>query len=539
MIRKILNRYLLLTESIDLQNKSVFCESMKSSILNIAVLMMFALCGVASADQSGDFSYWANATDVTIYAYTGSGSSITVPDTINGLPVRTIADSTFYNNSSFTNIIISSNVTTLGNNVFYQCYGLRSIIIPSSVTSIGYYEFQNCSNLTNISIPTSVTNVGSSLFYGCSSLKKITNSLVYVNVTSGVWITGRDGNLGATVIIPAAIEGLPVTRIADSAFSGFSQMTSISFPATLTAIDGNAFQGCASLISVSIPNAVTSIGDFAFYGCVSLKYVGLPSSLTTLGACTFVGCSSLLTASIPNGGTSIENGTFQNCGSLKSVSIPNSVTSIGAYAFNNCNSLTSVSIPNSVSWIGSSAFNSCGNLSSISIPDSVVSFGSGVFIGAPLANIKASSDMKAFLVQNASALGITNLINQGANNNPTLTLSDLSNTGVLYSIATNPAFVAALAGQITQSSNNYGISAQGIAGPQGPAGATGPQGLIGLTGPVGPQGPTGVFDPTVLTNTAFLNGLASNSTFLLALSNQVATLTNNLGIATKGDIASH
>jgi len=88
----------------------------------------------------------------------------------------------------------------------------------------------------------------------------------------------------------------------------------------------------------------------------------------------------------------------------------------------------------------------------------------------------------------------------------------------------------------------YGPATAGPAGKDGTNGATGPQGLKGDTGAIGPigltgqqgiQGPVGVFDPTVLTNTAFLQSLATNSTFLNALSTQIKTGLNNYGLAVK------
>jgi hypothetical protein len=128
-------------------------------------------------------------------------------------------------------------------------------------------------------------------------------------------------------------------------------------------------------------------------------------------------------------------------------------------------------------------------------------------------------------------------------------VQSLPTNSVFFSaLAANTNFVAALASSITASSNNYGISqvgpqgATGPAGPQGPAGlngaigATGPQGPQGQTGATGPQGPvgaTGVFDPTVLTNTAFLTGLASNPVFLNALSAQIQNGSNNYGIVVR------
>jgi hypothetical protein len=64
--------------------------------------------------------------------------------------------------------------------------------------------------------------------------------------------TGPDGN----PIIPATINGLPVTRIGDFAFSGRTKLTSITIPTGVTYIGDAAFSYCASLTSVTIGNSV-------------------------------------------------------------------------------------------------------------------------------------------------------------------------------------------------------------------------------------------------------------------------------------------
>ena len=76
-----------------------------------------------------------------------------------------------------------------------------------------------------------------------------------------------------TVVIPESIAGKPVTRIADSAFSGCSGLTSMTIPASVTSIREGAFSGCSGLTSVTIPSSVTSIGSDAFYGCSGLTSV--------------------------------------------------------------------------------------------------------------------------------------------------------------------------------------------------------------------------------------------------------------------------
>lgn len=269
-------------------------------------------------------------------------------------------------------------------------------------------------------------------------------------------------------------------------------------------------------------------------------------------------------------------------GTNSEVTIPSTlggtpVTSIGSYAFENQPTISSLIIPSGVSVIGNSAFAGDSNLLSVSIPDSVMTFGTNLFENSPNVIVNGSQNMIAYLSQNAATLGISSnaltsiqdggvaslsydlietwlladtnflsgLENEFSSNGFALGLA--SNTALVTSIASNSVFLNALVNSITNTASSYGILRQG---PQGPAGA------VGATGP---QGPVGVFDPSVLTNTVFLSGLASNqafgtafatnlffqtdllssSTFLLALSNQIALYSNNLGIATKADLSSN
>ncbi len=106
---------------------------------------------VLKADQYGDFTYSTDGTNATITGYTGPDGVVTIPDTIDGLPVRCI-----------------------GEFAFDTCPGLTGVVIPDSVTAISNSAFMGCCELTNINIPRNITYIGLSVFLFCSGLQTIT-----------------------------------------------------------------------------------------------------------------------------------------------------------------------------------------------------------------------------------------------------------------------------------------------------------------------------------------------------------------------------
>lgn len=114
------------------------------------------------------------------------------------------------------------------------------------------------------------------------------------------WWLWDDGNLDKTIVQSAEIKD-GVTQIKDGAFSG-----------------------CTNLTSVSLPEGIVSIGNTAFYECSNLTSVTLPESLKKIGSSAFADCSSLTSVLIPTNieQYEIEVNAFNNCPSLKTLFIP-------------------------------------------------------------------------------------------------------------------------------------------------------------------------------------------------------------------------
>ena len=239
------------------------------------------------------------------------------------------------------------------------------------------------------------------------------SNFTYTSDGSSITITKYTGSDGI-VIIPAEIEGLPVTTVGSRTFQGCSALTTVIIPDSVTTIGSYAFQSCSGLTTVIIPDSVTTIGSYAFQSCSGLATVIIPDSVTSIGTSAFQDCSTLtaievdpdnsvyasvdgilydkdLTSLIqcPSGKTgsvtimdsiiSFGDRAFYGCTGLTSVTIPDGVTTIGDYPFYGCSGLTSLTIPDSVPSIGASAFFRCTNLTSLTIGNSVISIGNFAF----------------------------------------------------------------------------------------------------------------------------------------------------------------
>lgn len=231
-----------------------------------------------------------------------------------------------------------------------------------------------------------VTAIGESAFF-----QRNITSITFPNSITSV---GRAAfyccSLLDSVVLPEK-----VTVIGDMLFANCTSLRRVVIPEGLTLIDNSAFNSCHSLDSLIIPNSVTRIEDWAFAGCKGLTYVEMSRGLTYVGRGAFGDCSALKTVIIPDlsSWSMINFGDYNsnpltttktlkiNNEEIRDLVIPDDVTYIGDYAFRGCTSITSVTMGEHVTKIGTSAFYGCKNCASITIGENVTSIGSWAFYG--------------------------------------------------------------------------------------------------------------------------------------------------------------
>ncbi len=338
-------------------------------------------------------------------------SEIYIPAYYEGVPVTEIGTTCvwdddydkapFLGNSNITAIHIAEGIRNIGTYAFYGCQNLTNIIIPEGVIDISSLVFQYCTSLISITFPASVQYIGPTnmaIFYGCPNLKEIVVNENNKNYSSeGIILYNKDKTTiidyslaKGCVVIPEGI-----TSIGPAAFYGATDLTSITFPSTLTDLNDGSwhsdiFSGCTGLTSVTIPTGMTTIANYMFAHCTNLTSITISETVTDIVWGAFYDCNNLTNIIIDerNPNYLSEDGIIYNKEKTEllfypsargEVIIPSNVTTIADSACYGANKLINLIISEGVTSIESDSFANCNQLSSVIIPSSVTHIGHGAF----------------------------------------------------------------------------------------------------------------------------------------------------------------
>lgn len=92
---------------------------------------IFNLSGVDIVSNDGEVVFKGEWTIDSLTDYGKTLKEIVIPDTLAGLPVTTIANDAFANNSMITKLTLGKNIATVGENVFKGCEALEGVYVTS------------------------------------------------------------------------------------------------------------------------------------------------------------------------------------------------------------------------------------------------------------------------------------------------------------------------------------------------------------------------------------------------------------------------
>ena len=382
--------------------------------------------------------------DRNYHSYSGS---VNVPSTVihdgTTYTVTAVGRGAFYQCPELTEVTLPNTITMIDYAAFYQCTALTSLTIPNSVVTLGDYAlfqtgltqvtigdhvteigkacFARSTSLTSVELPNSVTTLGDMCFQQCTALQSASlgtgvtiipnQCFTYCEALASIDMPNvKEINpfafLGTGFTSISLPEGLETVHY--YAFASCSNLTTISFPASVSQIDEVVLEDCNALakISVDINNpyyrsaegelwdkdqtillryppqknseyAITStncvtIAQCAYQGAQHLKSISIGPYVEIIGASAFEGCTALTEFIVHESNPDFmaddgvliakENGIPKTvirypCGKPgKHYSLPNTCDSIASLAFEQTYKLESVYIPSSVKAMGERAF---------------------------------------------------------------------------------------------------------------------------------------------------------------------------------------
>lgn len=383
---------------------------------------------------------------------------IYIPDYVNGLPVKSIADNGFYKkydgvltnldlrtgakcNRITTAVRFPKHLESIGGGAFANFYNITEIVIPDGVVEIGKRAFVNNAHLTKVVLPKGLKVLREESF-NHTALDEIILPQGLEIIESFAFGTAGSGPLAVQSNVSEVVIPDSVVSIGEHAFASRDNLKTVVMSKNIEYIGSGVFSGTAWYEAqpegyicfgdilyeykgdfpegsiVTIPSFIKKISERAFEQTKGLKKIIIPDGVILDGGSIFYGCSSLEEAVLPSDLKELPDGTFSNTG-LKSITLPDGLEVIGKNAFSGTANLKSITLPDGLEIIEKKAFYH-GGLTEIVIPDSVTTIGQLAFgncdnllsitLGKGLQNIEENAFKNCvvlFEVYNLSALEIT------------------------------------------------------------------------------------------------------------------------------------
>ena len=245
----------------------------------MAAGMSLTVCPAYADDEeeytygvSGDFEYMKYSDHIAICGCNTEEKNVTIPSTIEGLPVTRIHDNTG-SFAAVSSLTLPDTLTEIGAFAFCWCSNLKSVTLPDSLQLIDFQAFEQCSSLSEVVFPDHPVQTGARTFDETPWLnaQRQKDPLVIVN---GSVIDGR--TCKGDVVIPSDVK-----YVSGGAFDGNNDITSLVVPSGVKNILDCACSNCENLTSVEL-NGAEFLDYGVFSGCNKLKDIKISGNLKTI-----------------------------------------------------------------------------------------------------------------------------------------------------------------------------------------------------------------------------------------------------------------
>ena len=457
-----------LPSSVTLVDTNAFygCTSLSSINLdNVQYIGISAFQGAMTEVPSGSVSLNLNKTVLIGSSAFNGATGIGSIEFSKNTTLTQISDSAFSGCTGLSGNIDLSNATKL--------ITIGSATAPSTTGS----SFLNTA-ISNVYLPSTagLRTIATLTFSGCKNLVTVgpkgTTGFKASGSVSGIYNKAFAGTKIASADISSISSSTPLYT---GAFSGMTELASVSLGTTITTIPASCFMNCSALTSLTLPASITSISGGtpsfnnasttsgsitfasetvypAFYGTglTSIDLSNITSYQTTSGSTLalpntlFYNCASLESVVLKNGTTSIGQGSFAGTTALTSITTGSAtkasegytaasdITTVGQFAFwqTGLSSVDLSAITNtSFTTLQNYTFTSCANLTTIKLPSTITTIASHTVRETPKLTTVNFGDLAL------SSIGDYNFLNCN------LTEIDLTKTTIsLFGDSTNNLF---------------------------------------------------------------------------------------------------
>lgn len=342
---------------------------MKKLIFSLFLALLILAAATALADTDGNYTYDVDQTsgNATITGYSGTDTSLTIPDTLGGsqgnpgYPVTVIGPLAFATQTDLEAVEIPETVTDIQAGAFSGCSALESVIIKNDVNQngvkhIGDSAFDGTA-IGTIEIPASVQEIGNDVFKDCYDL-------------TDIYLYGDSITLGGGLSLTAKIYVNPQTNLAKTISEYQSEFRDIGDPNDLWSykwhtggaadlLEATAYRGNEAVVTV--PGGVHVLGENLFQNNMTITEVSLPNTLKQISGYAFSHAEKLTGIDVPYGVTELGERAFEYCLAMTSVKLPESLKILRDYTFDGCMSVSGIELPDHMTFIGERVLGNWGD----------------------------------------------------------------------------------------------------------------------------------------------------------------------------------